>query len=336
MRATKKMVAQRAGVSHATVSYVLNKSKYVSPELTKRVEAAVKELNYVPDIIARSMHKKESKMLCVIANGLTNSMYGEIVMEFEKEAVKRGFATNVGSGVCDLSVYVETILSRRIDGVFFTSSPKLVAKKDVDILFKNNVAVTFCNHILPEEERVNRLDLDYRNGMEQAVDYLLSLGHKNIGYLNGLPENYTPDVKCETFKKAAAEKLGRKNPPIVFNDFSETFNDAEGYVLMERLLQKDKSVTAVICVSDMVAYGAVKCLKDKGISVPGDISIVGFENLTISNFIDPPLTSLSFDRNKFAEAGVESLLNTIQNNTYTKTLLPMELVIRKSAGRCGK
>ena len=98
LKATRAMVAERAGVSVATVSYVLNNTRYVSPKLRDRINKAIEELNYHPDMIARSMVKKESRMLTIIANNLSNSMYGEIIMEFEKAAMAKGYFTNICSG----------------------------------------------------------------------------------------------------------------------------------------------------------------------------------------------------------------------------------------------
>ena len=178
MKITRATVAKKAGVSVSTVSYVLNTSRYVSPKLTQKVMDAVEELGYAPDMAARSMVTKRSRILTIIANDLTNSMYGEIVMAIEREAVKRGYFINICSGQLPLKEYVKTMIGRRIDGVYFASVPGKVSVEDIEQLLDNDIAIACGNYLLPDEKRVNRVEVNY--------------GRDKAG--------------CQTFNRAGAQK----------------------------------------------------------------------------------------------------------------------------------
>ena len=205
MKITRAMVARKAGVSVSTVSYVLNTSRYVSPKLTEKVMAAVEELGYTPDMAARSMVKKRSQILTIIANDLTNSMYGELLMAIEHEAVQRGYFINMCSGQLPLKEYIKSMIGRRVDGVFFASVPDKVTETDINQMLSNDIVVACGNYILPGEKRINRVEVDYDSGIKQAVQHLIGLGHKEIVYLNGLREGEGIDLKCKAMKATDGE-----------------------------------------------------------------------------------------------------------------------------------
>ena len=332
MKITRAMVARKAGVSVSTVSYVLNASRYVSPKLTEKVMAAVEELGYTPDMAARSMVKKRSQILTIIANDLTNSMYGELLMAIEHVAVQRGYFINMCSGQLPLKEYIKLMIGRRVDGVYFASVPDKVAETDINQMLSNDIVVACGNYILPGEKRINRVEMDYDSGIKQAVQHLIGLGHKEIVYLNGLREGEGIDLKCKAFIRYMNE-FGLDSSKIVYGYGSGKLTDKEGRILTEKLVRKYPEATAVICYSDSMAYGALQQLRAFGFSVPNDISVVGCENLIASNFTNPPLTTLSFDRNEFACAVVDALLGEIETGNVCEKIVKMQICVRESTAK---
>ena len=323
------MVAERAGVSVATVSYVLNNTRYVSPKLRDRINKAIEELNYHPDMIARSMVKKESRMLTIIANNLSNSMYGEIIMEFEKAAMAKGYFTNICSGYLNLQQYLGMIIARRIDGLYFASVPRKVQQADIDQLLGNGIRVACGNYLLPDEKRVSRIDMDYDDGLRQVVMHLKALRHDNIAYVNGFSRDDASDLRYRAFLRAMDEFYPGKQVHTVFGSGPDQMTEVEGYPLAMELLKTWPDTTAIVCTSDLLAYGVINAVRESGRRIPEDVSIVGVEDLNTSRFINPPLTTLTFNRTQFSETIVNLLT---REGAPGSELIPMRLVVRSSTG----
>ncbi len=326
---TRAMVAERAGVSLPMVSYVINNSHPVSEKTKKKVLQAIEELNYVPDAAAQSMVTKHSKSFMVVSNSITNPMYGEIILEFEKTAFSYGYSTLICSGYLDLGKYVPSIVAKRVEGLYFASVPGKVKQCDIDYLIENKIKICCGNYLLPNENRVNRIDLDYDDGMRQIVEYLVRLGHKKIIYANGFNEDYELDVRRDAFIRYALE--GKKQDGRIFygNNLGN-MNVSEGYELGKKILSSGVKFDACVCVSDMFAYGVMKAFREGGLRIPEDVSVVGFENLTFSEIISPRLTSVSFSRAEFSSTLVRQLIGSLKSDTISKELIPVEICERDS------
>ncbi len=332
MKITRATVAKKAGVSVSTVSYVLNSSRYVSPKLTKKVMDAVEELGYTPDMAARVMVAKRSKILTIIANGLVNSIYGEIVMAIEQVAVKRGYFVNIYSGQLPLKEYVKSMIGRKVDGVYFASVPSKVSETDIEQLLSNEIAIACGNYLLPGEKRINRIEVDYETGTRKGIEHLIGLGHKNIVYINGFEEGREIDEKRDAFIKYM-KMHGVDQPKIIYGYGENRLNEVEGRLLAQKLIRKYPETTAVICISDTLAYGVMQQLWAFGYKIPEDISVLGYENNMASNFTNPPLSSLSFDKGEFGQAVVDVLLSEIENGKLSNKLVNMDLCVRASTAK---
>ncbi len=324
------MVAEEAGVSLPMVSYVVNNTRPVSDKTKKKILAAIEKLNYVPDLAAQSMVKQKSKLLTIVANNITNPMYGELIVEFEKEAFKRGYSTNICTGFLELREYIGAIVARHVDGLYFASNPINVREQDLEYLTTNDVKIACGNYLLPSVTNVNRFDLDYADGMRQAIEYLVQTGHKKIIYANGFEKTYEFDERCKAYKKYIKE-LSPTSGEIIFYGYGpKAMNDSEGYKVGQEIARSGLEFDAVICTSDMFAYGVLQALQQNGVSVPERASVIGFENLSISEFCYPRLSSVTFDRQLFAAKLVTSLIETIQHGTVSSELIPMSLFLRDS------
>lgn len=327
---TRATVAKKAGVSLSTVSYVLNDSRYVSPKLRKRVADAIEALNYCPDMAARSMVTKQTKILSIVANDISNSMYGDIIMAFEREAVRRGYFVNICTGQLSLQEYIKMMLARRIDGLFFASVPDKVSVKDIDVLVTNGVSIACGNYLLPDEARVNRVEFDYHSGVKQALEHFAAQGHTKIAYLNGMEEGNPLDDKCKAFREISLQMFGEANPCIEYGYGANRLTDVEGREIVRRLLEHYPDVTAILCYSDLMAFGAMQGIHDAGKSVPDDVSVIGFENQMASKFTNPPLSSIAFDAAEFSGRVIDILIEHFKTGEAKSALVPMHLVERES------
>ena len=331
MKVTRAMVAKKAGVSVSTVSYVLNSSRYVSPKITKKVLDAVHDLDYSPDMAARSMVTKRSQILTIVANDLSNSMYAELVMAIEREAVKCGYFINIFSGQLPLGEYIKYMTARRVDGMFFSSVPDKATREDIQKLLSNDIAIASGNYLFADEPNISRVDVDYKSGMKQAVDHLVSLGHKKIAYLNGLKQG-----KNEAKEQGFVEFMKGKglDPSRIVYGFGENFlTEKEGRILTDEILKKFPDTTAIICYSDTMAYGVLQQLQVLGYKVPEDFSVIGIENHVTSNFTNPPLTSMSLDREEFAREVINALIKKIEKNEHSEAYVKMQLCVRESTSK---
>lgn len=332
-KVTRADVARHARLSVATVSYVLNNSRGVSKKSREKVLAAVKQLNYHPDMAARTMVMNESRMITVIANDLSNSMYGEIIIEIEKAAMRKGYFVTICSGSLALSEYLNIILARRIDAVFIASIPSKVSSNDIKAFIDNGVRVICGNYLLGDSKNIHRLDVDYRNGIKLALEYLKAHGHTKISYLNGFRENYELDERFHAFCEVMSELFPSEPLRVVFNpEGPEMMMETEGAVIAEQMLKIYPETTAVLCSSDFIAFGALNCFLERGIKVPEDISVIGMENTIIGKFSNPPLTSVSFSREEFGKKVVDIVVKSGVSEDVQSEHVEMEICERKSVG----
>ena len=335
MKATREDVAKKAGVSVATVSCVLNKSRRVSERTIQKVLQAVEELNYKPDMIALSMVKNETKQISVVVNDIENPFFGEIISGFENAAIEKGYFINVCTGFKNLDEYFENFVARRIDGVFIAAIPNKFHIDKVYNLVSSNIKVVVSGNVEADFRKVSSIECDHYDGMKQAFEHLTGLGHIDIAFINGLGEIEHYQRKCEGYLKCVDEfKLSCGNTLLI--DGSEPFSTKyqDGYNLANKLITSKKNFTAVICTNDLMAIGAISAFKGAGIRIPEDVSVVGFDGIKTGEFIDPPLTTLSIEKNFFGRRTFELLYHNIKTGSTGFYLSQYKLVVRSSTGRC--
>lgn len=325
------MVAKHADVSECMVSYYLNKSRYVSPKLSARIQNAIDELNYHPDMVALSMRNKKSKSLTFVANDLANPMYGELAKYFEQSALRRGYVSYVCTGTLELSYYVNMAISRHVDGLYFASVPKKVTEEDIKRLRDEGIGVASGDYLLKGCNQINRIEINLSGAVEQAVNYLVSKGHRKIAFFNGFWPGYECDIRLESFRKCTAE-LGEAHCPVFYmKEKTENITVEQGYHFAEQVFSTClPEQTAVLCSCDSLAFGVLNYCIDHGISVPGKISVMGIENAFGCELVRPRLTSVGFDRQQFAEAIVQILTTNIRDQKIRRQLIETQLVERES------
>ena len=324
-------VARRASVSIATVSRVVNRIPTVDPELAKRVWKAIDEVGYFPNTQARALVSGRSRMLGLIVSEITNPFFPELVQEFENLAVAQGYEVLIGSTSYEparTESLFRRMLQRNVDGVAvmtFGIEEELVQK-----LVEREFPLVFVD-AGPDLPNIRVIKVDYGEGIRQAVQHLAALGHRRIAFITGPLRLRSAVARREAFLKSMAE-LGLTVPAAHIVEGTHTMEG--GIVAMEQLTSSDPFPTAVMCSNDMTAIGALHALFRAARNVPREISVVGFDDIHLAQFMLPPLTSVQMSCKDLAAAAVEALRAGIEQDhpmaAKTEWHIPTRLVVRQS------
>jgi LacI family transcriptional regulator len=324
-------VAQRAGVSIATVSRVVNGISTVAPELAERVWNAVKEVGYVPNSQARALVSGRSRILGLVVSEITNPFFPELVQEFENLAVEQGYEVFIGSTNYDTvrtEALLRRMLQRSVDGVAimtFGIEQDLIQKL-VDRAFP----LVFVD-AGPELTNHRVLQVNYAEGIRQAVQHLAALGHRNISFISGPLQMRSAAARRDAFL-AAMNELGLEVPPGHLVEGTHTMEG--GITACGSLLLLPELPTGVVCSNDMTAIGVLHGLHREHRSVPQDVSVVGFDDIHLAQFMLPPLTTVQMSCKLLAAAAVQALRAGIEpqhpDSQQRQWSIPTQLVVRQS------
>ncbi|MGB6974789.1 MAG: LacI family DNA-binding transcriptional regulator [Terracidiphilus sp.] len=325
-------VAQRAGVSIATVSRAVNLIPTVNPELARRVWKAIEEVGYLPNTQARALVSGRSHMLGLIVSEITNPFFPELVQEFENLAVAQGYEVLIGSTSYEparTESLIRRMLQRNVDGVAvmtFGIEEGLVQK-----LVEREFPLVFVD-AGPDLPNIRVLKVDYSEGIRQSVQHLAALGHRHIAFISGPLRLRSAVARRDAFIKSLAE-LGLAVPEEAMIEGSHSMEG--GIAAMEQLEQLDPMPTAVMCSNDMTAIGVLHALYRTTHRVPADISVVGFDDIHLAQFMLPPLTTVQMSCKDLAAAAVEALRAGIEGGNpkaaKKEWQIPTRLVVRQSS-----
>ena len=298
-------VAARARVSTATVSRVINGTAKVNPETAKRVREAVKALNFYPDSSARALGSGRSGMYGLIISDITNPYFPELVKAFETVAGEHGKDVLIANTDYDLKrmeMCVARMLQRKVDGVAIMTSEldeRLIKE------FSHRQIPTVFMDTPKGMEGVATVRVDYAAGVKDAMNHLIELGHERIAFISGPMGLSSAKLRADSFTRALrrhglADDVGMKQ---------EGNHRVEGgHAAMKRLLALEVRPTAVLCSNDLTAIGAMGAIHEAGLQIPDDISIVGFDDIELSGYTQPALTTMHVPRSELAETAFRALL----------------------------
>lgn len=325
-------VARRARVSIATVSRAVNRVSSVDPELAKRVWKAVEETGYVPNTQARALVSGRSRILGLIVSEITNPFFPELVQEFENLAVAQGYEVMIGSTNYDpekTESIFRRMLQRNVDGVAvmtFGVEEELVRK-----LVEREFPLVFVD-AGPDLPNIRVLKVDYAEGIREAVQHLAALGHRGIAFISGPLHMRSALARRDGFVNSMAE-LGIEVPAEFVVEGTHTMEG--GMAAMQRLAALPVLPTAVVCSNDMTAIGALHALDRTTHKVPKEISVVGFDDIHLAQFMLPPLTTVRMSCKNLAASAVEALRAGIEPGHPKAAMkdwpIPTHLVVRKSS-----
>ncbi len=306
---TIKDVAKRAGVSVGTVSNVLNCLETVSTPVRKKVESAIKELGYHPSRIAASLPSKKTKNVGFIVPDVSSPFYSELIKGVSEDLESSGYQMylcNSNNSLKRESEIINNLRSMWVDGIILV--PVFDDERDKKFFNHLDKPVVILNRDLGNIGQDTVLFNNFSGGYK-ATKYLLERGHKDIVCLNG-PQNSTSAIdRYKGWKKAMTEHAIHNEDFIFWGGFSVS----SGKKMMSEALARFSCIDAVFATSDLLAMGAIKTILKAGLKIPQDISIVGFGDIYICDFLNPPLTTIARPFKTVAEKAVEVLLDRIKN-----------------------
>jgi LacI family transcriptional regulator len=329
-RVTRKEVARQAGVSTATISYVINNGpRPVAAETRERILRAIEQLGYYPNELARSLRRQQTTTIGLVIPDLLNPVYASLARSLEKICFEHGYVVVVCSTNRDMDKerrFAELLRAKQVDGVVFL--PDSASLEAIDILCQAHVPVVVLEHDVPGQHCITLNDL--RGGMI-GTGHLLDLGHRRIGFIQQEP-NYTTSRRRLEGSFLALRQAGLEpDPGLVVACESD---HAAGAAAMDRLLALAEPPSAVFAHNDVIALGAMHAIQKAGLFVPGDISVMGYDDIASAAFFAPALTTISYPKDAMARSAAQHLLVMIDPRCEppepTTELLPVELVIRQS------
>jgi LacI family transcriptional regulator len=290
MAATIGDVAERAHVSTATVSRVLAGVGRARPETEARVLAAARELDYRPSGVARSLKRQTTETLGLIVTDIENPYFPELVRAVEDAARAEGYAILLCNAADDPereAGYLDLLVERRVDGLIIAASS--LGGRHAEWLAAAPLPVVLVNTAAADVD-LPSIHSDNRAGSRLAAEHLLDLGHRRFGYLMPPPRNVDGAVRLAGVQDALAD-AGLDPASIAIATGAPLVGGGEAAML--ELLDRAPDVTAVLAYNDLMAIGALRAVRRRGGSVPGHVSVVGFDDVALAAYVDPPLTTLS-------------------------------------------
>lgn len=329
-RATITDIASRASVSKSTVSHVINGTRFVAEETKTQVLQAIKELNYRPSHIARSLSAQQTRTVGLLISDIGNPFYHHIVQGVEDSALANGYNVFLFNANYDIErslMYLRSMVERRVDGVLLMSSR--MSEALLQLLKEEGVPALVLDWQIPKMFDVSILTFDFEPGIRQAVDHLIALGHENFAHVSGDLDLWTARVRHNLFRTILAEKgVPAKNVSVVPGNFRID----GGRQALRQLLSLPKLPTGIFTVNDLTAIGMIFEAQTLGLRVPDSFSVIGVDDISLSQEISPALTTISVPRYYTGQTAMQMLLDhTSHHNTEAvHRVITPHLVVRGS------
>jgi LacI family transcriptional regulator len=324
-------VAKKSGVSTATVSRVLNGVDVVKSSTRSRVMKAVTELKYHPNLHARSLAGGRSRTIGVIVSNLDNPFFLDVYRAVESDCHAQGYEVLVANTAYNpeqLAASIRLMIGRRVAGL-----AAIVSEIDDAIiaeLTESRIPIVFYD-VGTAGGNITKIRVNYRKGIERIVEYLAALGHEQLGFIG----HHTVLGPIDERRRALFDTLKVISPHASVRVAGGSDSLEGGQQAVRELLANGPPPTAIICVNDMMAVGALKELRGRGLRVPEDVSVTGFDNIKLSEFCYPALTTVHIPRDRIGHTLFTSLapVDASSANTVGKeVLIDPEFVVRDSTG----
>lgn len=325
-------VAKRAGVAPITVSRVINKSGYFSDGTRDRVEKAVEELGYVPNLLARSLRSKRTHTIALILTDITNPHFTTCARGVEDAASEAGFTVifcNTDESESKEERYLRVLLQKQVDG--FLLVPAQSKQGAINLIHQHGEPVVVLDRRVPLET-VDIVRCDSVDSACELVGLLISLGHRRIAVLSGPQGVSTAEDRVAGYR-CALEKAGIPLDErfIFFGGFSQQ----QGYEMTRQALNLDLRPTALFTANNFITLGAMAAVREAGLEIPRDIALVGFDDLSRAEISYPFLTVASQPAYEMGYKATQLLLDRLsrqENGNYEEIVLPTRVIVRHSSG----
>jgi len=330
MSATIKQVAEKAGVSKATVSRVLNDSKPVLPETKERVLRAIEEMDFQPNSTARSLVFKRSRTIGVIITDIANLFVSVLVKGVEEIAFKKGYNIIIcnSHGSSEKEIELLTMLhNKQVDGIVFLTSQ---LKQDHKDFFKESSVPISLVNVSYDEDNLVGIRIDNRKAAYDITSYFLNKGFTRVGMIRApLEDQYTGRERFEGYRQALEDH------EVPFNEnYVKTgiLDSRDGYRIGLEILNDDLNLEALFVACDLMAFGTMKAFIDHGLEIPADIEVAGFDDVPMSSYYHPTLTTVRQPIDKMGCLAAETVIKLIEGKEIDRweIVLPHEIVFRES------
>lgn len=323
-------VAKLAGVAAITVSRVINGESYVSASTRQRVEAAIAELDYIPNALGPSLRSKRTQTLALVLSDITNPFWTTVARGVEDTANQSSYHIIIGNtdeSPAKQEEYLIFLLKKQVDGFLFVPS----SPRSLDTLAKRRVPFVVLDRRLPDTQ-FDTVRCDSESGAYELVKHLLGLGHQRIAVITGSEQVSTATDRVAGYIRALQEA----NPGLPHHVFWGEYNQTSGYALTVQALALTPRPTAIFATNNFLAIGVMRALRDAGLRVPEDISVVAFDDLPLAITIDPFFTVASQPAYDMGQQATALLLGRLAGTAaagHQEIVLPIEIIVRKSSGK---
>ena len=325
-------IAKIAKVSSTTVSHVINKTRFVSPETRDKVLKVMQDLNYKPNLLARSLATGVTHTIGLVISDIKNPFYPEIIQGVEELAVRSEYNIFLCNTDYDVEKGLKSIgalMRKKVDGIIIASSQ--ADKFLLEELIESTIPFVLVDW---NESKINvdSIYFDFESGIREAVEYLISLGHKKIYFISGPKYLKTASIRENNFINIIKSFKDER----IFYKVIEGNHKIDGGINAAKEIEKEKDMpSSIICSNDLTAIGVMKTLQIDGISIPDKISIIGLDNIMLSEIVTPSLTTIALERYLIGKSTIELLLNRIKNKDIPKQTryFNTQLIVRESTSR---
>jgi LacI family transcriptional regulator len=329
--ATIEDVAAAAGVSKATVSRVIGgKFTHIRPDTRRRVEEAIIALNYRPSSVARSLTSHRTYTVGMLVSDVANPFYGEVIHGVEDEAIAAGYNVLLANTNYDLGrgmALIRSLIDRRADGVLIMSSSASDAW--LEELGQARMPAVALDWARLDIDAVSCIEVDFRPGIAEAARHLVDLGHRRLGHIAGPLNLKTSRDRRDAFLDALAERgIARDRVAVATGPLTIEGGRQAWFLLRE----ERHTPTAVFCANDLMALGVLNAARSEGLRVPGDLSIVGLDDIWLAAQFDPPLTTVALPRYEIGGLAIRMLFALLGGAPRERRVVTTSLVVRKSTG----
>jgi LacI family transcriptional regulator len=327
---TIKDISRLANVSTAAVSKVINGDyNSVSDTTRDKILKIAKELNYKPNWLARGLAKNKTNILGLILPDVTNPFFATLAKGVEYKAAQLGYNVilcNTDDSVEKERTYMDVLSQYNVAGVIITSSPISYDNHIMELVKSNTPLVSIDRYVSPE---IYSVYVDNFRGTYASAEYLIKNGHSKLVFIGGDVSLKTPNQRLNGYLQALRDNGLQEDRGMIYIG---NYNPENGYKAVKELLNKRVEFTAIVCANDLIAFGAVKALKERGMQVPKDVSVVGFDDIYLSSLFEPSLTTIRQPVHDMGSHAVDVLIKLIKGETVSEKVkyFGPELIERNS------
>jgi len=334
MKVTITDIAREANVSKMTVSRVLNGTGQVAPATEQRIRKIIEKMQYQPNLIARSLAMRQTNILGVIIPKIEHMFLDNYIAQILSGVTDVALENDYKIILCPVDLsgksdtsYLDIARTKMLDGMILVKTK--IGDRNIDKLAEGDIPFVLVNY-KSRSDQIHYIDSHNIKGAEMAVDYLYNKEHRDIAFMAGSMDETNARDRMKGFKKAI-KKYGLSCPDcwIMYGDFSKE----KAYAETENLVQSDNLPTAVFCSDDYMAIGVMECLKSHNIDIPGQVAVMGFDDIELSAYIIPSLTTIRQPIYELGKSSARMLLDIISDNEQVENhrILDVELIARESA-----